>query len=275
MELVDGKKLSQKILDGLKEEISGIGRKLRLAVVIVGKNDVIEKFVAQKKEAAVFLGADIKIYHFEEKITTNELRKRIAEIVHEKLNSGVIIQLPMPAHINAQYILNSVTPEKDVDMLSSRAVGNFATGKSEIFPPVVGAVKAIFEEYKIDYKNKNIVVVGAGVLVGRPLAIWFLNEKATLSVIRSVTPNPEEFLKKADIIITGVGKPKFITGDMIKNGAIVIDAGTSELEGEVSGDVDFDSVSKKASVITPVPGGVGPVTVAVLFKNLIILSREK
>lgn len=283
MILFDGKKLSQNILGELKQEIVDIKKQFRLAVVVVGEDPVVKKFIGQKKKAAHDIGIDVRIYPFGGTITTNELRKRLAEIVHEEKNSGVIVQLPLPPHLNTQYILNSVTPEKDVDLLSAKAIGNFVAGKSFIFPPVVGAIKALLEEYQIDYKTKYIVVLGAGNLVGKPLALWLLNEKVTFSVIRSTTENPEEFLRDADIIISGIGKPKFITGDMIKNDAVVIDAGTSESESsstglgvkKIVGDVDFDSVSKKASYITPVPGGVGPVTVAVLLKNLITLSQTK
>ncbi len=274
MILLDGKKLSQKILEELKQEIAGIKKQLRLAVVVVGEDLVVKKFIEQKKKKAEEVGIDVRFFPFGEKITTNELRKRIAEIVHEKKNTGVVIQLPLPEQINAQYILNSVTPEKDVDILSSRSIGDFVVGKSTILPPVVGAIKALFSEYRIDYKNKYAVVVGAGNLVGRPVALWLLNEKVTFSTLRSSTQNPEEFLQKADIIISGVGKPRFITGDKIKEGAIIIDAGASESEGQLVGDIDFDSVSKKAAYLTPVPGGVGPLTVVMLLKNLVILSKE-
>lgn len=253
----------------------GVAQKPRLAVVVVGKDPVVAKFIEQKKKAAESVGIEVRIYPFEEKVTTNELRKRLAEIVHEKKNTGVIVQLPLPAHVNSQYILNAVTPGKDADMLSSRALGNFVTGKSAIFPPVVGAARALFEEYGIDYKNKYIAVVGAGNLVGKPMALWLLNEKTTFSVVRSSTKNPEEFLRRADVIISGIGKPKFITADMVKEGAVIIDAGTSESAGKIAGDVDFDSVSPKASFITPIPGGVGPVTVAVLLKNLVMLTKLK
>lgn len=275
MILLDGKKLSQKILDELRQETVGIKKQLRLAVVVVGENPVVKKFIEQKKKKAEEVGIDVRIYPFEEEITTNELRKRIAEIVHEKRNTGVVVQLPLPEHIGAQYILNAVTPEKDVDMLSARSIGDFVVGKSLGLPPVVGAVKTFFDEYQIDYKSKYIVVAGAGNLVGRPAALWLLKEKATFSVLRSATKNPQEFLQKADIIISGVGKPKFIAGDMIKKGAVVIDAGTSESGGKLVGDVDFDSVSRKAGYITPVPGGVGPLTVAMLLKNLMTVSKLK
>ncbi len=281
MILLDGRKLSQKILGEVKREVGTLAQKLRpsqirlrLAVVVVGHHAVIEKFIAQKKKAADEVGIDVRIYPFEESITTNDLRKRLAEIVHEKANAGVIVQLPLPERLKQQYILNSIPAEKDPDMLSSRALGVLAAGKSKILPPVAGAVKEFLEEYKIDYQNKNIVIVGAGVLVGKPVALWLLGEKATFSVIRSSTPHPEKFLQKADMIISGVGKPKFITGDMIKDGTVVIDAGTSESAGKVVGDIDFDSVAPKAAYLTPVPGGLGPVTVAILLKNLVTLSKK-
>ena len=275
MTLFDGKKLSQKILDELKLETAGMAKKLRLAVVVIGQNSVTQKFIQQKQKAAQFIGVDFRIFPFEETITTDELRKRIAQIVHEKKNTGVIIQLPLPEHLSVQYILNSVTPEKDVDMLSARSLGDLAVGKNRILPPVIGAIKAFFEEYEIDYKTKYIAVIGAGKLVGLPVSLWLLNEKATFTVLRSSTPDLSEFTKKADIIISGVGKPKLLTGEMIKEGVIIIDAGTSESEGKITGDADFESASKKASYITPVPGGVGPVTVAILFKNLLTLVKSQ
>ena len=273
MVILDGKKLSEKILEELKAEISGLKKKLRLAVVVVGKNPVGERFVNQKRKIAQELGVDFKIYSFAESITTNKLRKKLTEVVHEKRNTGIIIQHPLPERLNAQYILNSIMPEKDVDVLSAKAVGNFAVNKSPILPPVAGAIRAFFIEYKIDFHQKNIVIVGAGNLVGKPAALWLLNEKTGFTVLKSGTPNPEKFIKEADILITGIGKPKFIKGDWIKNGAVIIDAGTSEAGGKLVGDVDFEGASKKASHITPVPGGVGPVTVATLFKNLVVLAK--
>ena len=281
MVILEGKKISQKILDELKLEVATMKKKLRLAVIVVGPKSpsaigqTTQKFIQQKQKAAQLIGVDFRIFPFEETVTTDELRKRIAQIVHEKKNTGVIIQLPLPEHLNVQYILNSVTPEKDVDMLSARSLGDLAVNKNRILPPVAGAIRAFFEEYEIDYKSKYIVVIGAGKLVGLPVSLWLLNEKTTFTVLRSTTPDLSEFTKKADIIISGVGKPKLITGDIIKEGAIIIDAGTSESEGKIAGDVDFESCSKRASYITPVPGGIGPMTVAILFKNLINLAKNQ
>lgn len=275
MVLLDGRKLSTEILAQLREEVATMPKPVRLAVVMVGKDPAISKFIEQKKKAAGSIGVEVRLYPFAALITTNELRKRIAEIVHEEKNTGVIVQLPLPAHINKQYILNAVVPQKDVDVLSSRSLGNFIVGKSSILPPVTGAVKAFFEAYGIDYRKKQIVVVGWGNLVGRPVTLWLLNEGATVSVVSNATANPEEFLSRAEIVISGVGKPKCITGDMVRDGVVVIDAGTSESEGKLVGDVDFESVAPKASHITPVPGGLGPLTVAMLLKNVVTLAKEQ
>lgn len=267
--LLDGKKLSEKILIGLKSEIQSSGKKFFLAVVVVGESPVIEKFIGQKERIARDLGIEFRRYNYESAISTNELRKRISVIVHEADPDGLIIQLPLPAAINTQYILNSIPPEKDVDVLSAKALGNFFTGKAKAVPPVVGAIQELIEEYGIEYKTKHVVVVGAGMLVGKPIASWLLNEKVSFSVVDENTKDPTSVLREADIIMSGVGKPGLIIGDAVKEGVIVFDAGTSEAEGKLSGDADFNSVSTKASYITPVPGGIGPLTVAMIFKNLI------
>lgn len=275
MILLDGKKLSEKILVGVKQEVSGLNKKIRLAIVVVGEDPVVRQFIERKQKAAHDVGIEVRVYPFSDSVSTNELRARLAEIVHEEKNTGVIVQLPLPEKINSQYILNGIVPSKDVDVLSARSLGLFVSGKSRIMPPVVGAVKTLLEEYKIDYRTKKVVVVGAGQLVGKPVVLWLLNEKATFAVIRSSTINPDEMLRSSDIIITGIGKPKFLTGDMIKEGVVVIDAGTSESAGKIVGDVDFDSVAARASYLTPVPGGIGPLTVAMLLKNLVSLVRRK
>ena len=273
MTLLDGKKIAERMLAELKEEIAAMKGTLRLAVVVVGQDPVVESFIGQKKKAGESVGIDVRIYPFPTDITTNELRRRIAEIVHEKKNTGVIIQLPLPAQVNRQYILNAIPPEKDPDVLSSHAVGNFTVGKSPVMPPVAGAIRILLREYGIEYRAKKIVVLGAGALVGRPVALWLAGEYATFTLVGSEAYDPTELLADADIVITGVGRPKFITGSMIKKGVVLIDAGTSESEGKLAGDIDADSVADRASHLAPVPGGVGPLTVAVLLKNLVTLSH--
>lgn len=273
MALLDGKKLAQKIIADLTQEVSGMKKRLRLAVVVVGKDAVVQKFIAQKRKIAGQIGIDFKIYPFEETVTARDLRARVSEIVHEKKNTGVIIQLPLPPHIGKQHMLNAIPLDKDVDVLSSRAIGNGVVGKSRIISPVAGAVRALFDEHGIQCAGKRIVIMGNGALVGKPIALWLLSERVGFSMVDEDTPDASALIADADIIISGIGKPGFITGTMIKEGAVIIDAGTSEQNGKLAGDVDFESVRTHASFITPVPGGIGPLTVAMLFKNLVELAK--
>lgn len=275
MILFDGKKLSERILSEIRQDVRTMGRALRLGIVVVGNDPRTQQFVGRKKKVGEQIGIDVRIYPFLESVAANELRAQVVEIVREEHNTGVIVQLPISPHLNAQHIANAVMPGKDVDVLSARAVGDFAVGKSKVLPPVVGALAAYFSEYKIEYKTARIVLVGAGTLVGKPIAMWLMNEGASFSLVRSTTKNPEEIIGNADIVITGVGKSNTITGDMVKDGAVVVDFGTVTRDGKIGGDVDFDSVSKKASHITPVPGGMGPMVVAMLFKNLVALANLK
>lgn len=270
--IVDGKKLAEEIKTELSSVVSGMGKKLRLAVIYVGKNNVTDKFLEQKKKFSSAVGIDLRIYNIEESVTTNQLRKKLAEIVHIKENTGVIVQLPLPKQINTQYILDGIIPEKDPDMLSSKSVGAFSTGRSKILHPVVGAVKFIFKNYGIELKAKKVVVLGTGRLVGKPIATWLINEGATVTAIDENTTDPTLHTINADILISGMGMPNLIKPDMVRDGVVAIDCGTSEAIGKIAGDLD-PAISEKASLFTPVPGGVGPLTVAMLFKNLVELGR--
>lgn len=272
---MDGRKIAAEILAGIKADTARLEKPMRLGIVVVGENPVVSAFIEQKKRAAKEAGIDTRVYPFDVHITTNELRKRIADITHEDINAGVIIQLPLPDHINRQYILNSVMPEKDVDVLSARAIGSFAVGKYLVMPPVVGAVAALLDAHGVDVRARRVVVLGAGSLVGKPIALWLFNQGATFSVVRSSTADPASFTREADVIITGIGKPGYVTAEMIKEGAILVDAGTSESQGKMMGDVDAKSVEKKASLLSPVPGGVGPVAVVMVLKNLVTLASRK
>lgn len=278
--IIDGKKNSEEIKEELKQRIGMKKKPLKLAIVQVGEDEVIQKFVNRKIKFAEEIGVKTKIYNLSADISTNKLRQKMAEISHIKNNNGIVLQLPLPRQINAQYVLNGITPKKDVDVLSSRAFGDFATGRSKILPPVVGAMKIVLAQAGIDLKGKHAVVVGRGILVGKPAAIWLINQGATVSVLNSATPDISKFTKDADLILTGIGKPHFIIADMVKDGAVIIDAGTSmgsqssadSSQTKIVGDVHPD-VAEKASVFTPVPGGIGPLTVAVLFQNLLILNN--
>lgn len=270
--IIDGKKIAEEIKNSLREEILKSGKKLKLAIVQVGENEVSKKFIERKVKFAEEIGIKTRIYNLPEEISTSQLRKKMAEICHIKENDGIIIQLPLPKNINTQYALNSIVLKKDVDILSSRSFGDFATGRSKILPPLVGVVKTIFEKYNIEPAGKNIVIIGRGILVGKPIASWLINEGATVSVLNSKTKDISKFTKEADIIISGVGKPGLVKPDILKDGVVVIDAATSIKDGKLIGDFD-PSTAEKSLLFTPVPGGVGPITVAMLFKNLIELNK--
>lgn len=272
--ILDGKKLSIRVLKKIKKEIASKKLRLSLAVVQVGENSVSQVYINQKEKICKAIGITFILYRFPEDITTDKLKMEVQKISDNSDISGIIIQLPLSEHIDTQEVLNAIPLDKDIDCLSEASLGRFYTGLSLILPPVVSAVSYLLKEYKIKIKGKNAAVVGAGRLVGKPLTNWLLQEKATVSVINETTKNTSYFSKAADILISGVGKPNLIKAHMVKKGAVVIDAGTSLQGGKLRGDVDFKNVSKKASHITPVPGGVGPVTVACLLENLIRLNKE-
>ncbi len=273
--ILNGKELSEKILAKLKKEVKKSKLKLRLAVIQVGENSVSQVFINQKKKACEKTGINFKLFKFPAEIGLRELKKETEKIVKSKVTSGVIIQLPLPKKFLAEEFLNLIPEGKDIDVLSEKSLGKFYQGCLKILPPTVSGILKLLKSYKIGSIGKNVVIVGAGRLVGFPLATQLLKEKATLSVLNEWTRDAPSFTKKADILISGVGKPNLIKGNVVKKGVVVIDAGTSIKKGKLVGDVDFKSVSKKASYITPVPGGVGPLTVACLLENLAMLNKKK
>lgn len=278
MAIIDGKKIAEEIKNELKEQVIKSERKLKLAIVQVGENEVSKKFIERKINFAEEIGVKTEIYNLPAEISADELGKKLTEICAGQENNGVILQLPLPEHINTQRALDNIIPEKDVDVLSSRAFGDFVTGHSKILPPLVGVIKIIFEKYDIKPAGKKIVIIGRGILVGKPIANWLIGEGATVSVLNSKTINPSGYTLMADIIISGTGKPDLIKSNIVKKGVVIIDAGMSSQSSVVSsqtkliGDV-APEVVEKSSLFTPVPGGVGPITVAMLFKNLVELNK--
>ncbi len=260
--IIDGRKIAQKVLGELKEKLRKSGKSLRLAAVLVGENPGLKKFVELKKKAAEEIGVEFRTYEFPGNITNNKLREELNKIAKAKVNHGIIIELPLPGHLNTQYLLNTIPEEKDVDVLSEKSQGKFFTGRSKILPPAVEAVKQIFEEYKVEPEGKTAAVFGQGLLVGKFVSHWLADQGVTVSIITEHTKEPGKISREADIIVSGVGRPNLITEKMVKDGAIVIDFGK---------DADFESVSKKAGLITPPIGGVGPIVVAVVLKNLVEL----
>ena len=259
--ILDGKKLSGEILEGLKDDIlrtTGVRKKLTLAAVLVGDDSQSKIFLRQKEKACNFVGVDFQLYRFPENISQEELAEEVKKIARHKLCHGIVIQLPLPIHIDAEKILSLIPAEKDVDVLSGKKM------MAGVLSPVLAGILALLKEYKIEFQGKNVAVAGRGILVGKPVADWLERHGANVFMADKKTGDIADIAKKADIVISGAGEPNLITGDMIKKGAVVIDA---------SGDVEQKSVAKKASYLTPTPGGVGPMTVAMVLKNLLILNR--
>lgn len=269
---LDGKKLSNKILDELKIEIKKLNKKIKLGIILVGENPESISYIERKKKIAKLLKIQIKIYKYPEAISTRKLRAEVVKIGKITTINGLIVQLPLPKNINTEAILNSIPTKKDIDVLNKESVGRLYKNKSNILPPTVAGIIKLLHEYKIKIKGNNIVIVGYGRLIGKPASIVLSHMNATVTVANEFTKNKKELLKKADIVISGVGKANIITKDMVKKGAVVIDAGISFQRGNLIGDVD-KKVEKIAGYISPVPGGVGPMTVAMLFYNLIELYK--
>jgi len=272
MKILDGKKLSKELLRALALEVERKGFKLRLAVIQVGENPVSQIFINQKERACRFVGINFKLYQLKENVSSKKLKEEIEKIIKNRINSGIILQLPLTKKFSPEEFLNLIPKNKDIDVLSEKSLGEFYQGTLEILPPTVNGILHLLEKDKISLKGKNVVIVGAGRLVGNPLALQLLKEKATVSVLNEFSEDSAFFTKKADILISGVGRPNLIKGDMVKKGVVIVDAGCSMKKGKLVGDVDFKSVHKKASYITPVPGGVGPMTVACLIENLVALN---
>jgi methylenetetrahydrofolate dehydrogenase (NADP+)/methenyltetrahydrofolate cyclohydrolase len=262
--LVSGQKIKNRIKEHLKHLALSSSSK-SLAIFYIGQNEVISKYVDLKKSLGKEIGVSVDILRFDEKIPEDDLLDEIS--LANKKYSGIIVQLPLPKHLNENKILNAIDKNLDVDMLTSESLEDFKNGKTKKLPPVVSAVKEILEETKTSLKGKKILVVGSGRLVGGPIALWLSREGISFDVSDLSTNNLYERLLDADIIISGAGVPLLIKPEMIKEGVVLIDAGTSTSNGKILGDID-PLCQTKASIASLVPGGVGPVTVVSLFRNL-------
>ncbi|HRZ30216.1 MAG TPA: bifunctional 5,10-methylenetetrahydrofolate dehydrogenase/5,10-methenyltetrahydrofolate cyclohydrolase [Candidatus Paceibacterota bacterium] len=261
--IVDGKALAEEIKQDLRARARG--KDLHLAVVWVGEDPVSERYVERKKKLGLDLGIEVVVYEYPSTILEGDLIEEINRLVADDKINGIIVQLPLVGGIDEQKILDLISPEKDVDALGQ---------EPKVLPPTVGAIKYILEKNNVSLAGKNVVILGKGKLVGRPVAIWLTQAGANVAVIDSRTSDSESvnLFKTADIIVSGVGKSDLITPDKIKEGVILIDAGTSESSGQLVGDAN-PACADKCSLFTPVPGGVGPLTVVMLFKNLLELNK--
>ena len=269
----DGKKLADKILKELKEETVLWLQKPSLAVVSFGQKEDNSSYITQKRKTAEFLGLDFKHYHYSDSDLLAG-REYLNKIVKMKKHSAAVVQLPLAPGMNYS-ILNVIPTTKDPDLLSDKAVGLFFNGRSLVDPPTAAAILRALDESGISIKGKRIVLFGYGRLIGRFLMPMLIKKEAVVTVLEKNISQADvlDVCLKADIIISAVGEPGLITGPMVKKGAVIVDAGFSLLDGKIAGDVDWDSVKDKVSFITPVPGGIGPVTVAELFSNVIKLFK--
>ena len=275
-EILDGKKLSEKILAEVAQEVANMKTPPTLAIVLVGEDPASLSYVKQKEKTGKSIGIPVEIFRYGTEISGHKLREEVSRIAHMKNIQGLIVQLPLPYSLNESRIVNAIPQKKDVDVLGKTTLGAFTQGTSTVVPPTIGAILQLLKEYDLTLFKKNVVIVGAGRLVGLPMEIEATRQGATVSIINEHTKNPELITKEADIIITGTPEPEHIGSDMVKEGAVVIDAGYAKnSEGKPTGNVIFEEVSKKASFITPVPGGIGPMTVAMLFANLVTLTKLK
>lgn len=275
--IIDGKKLSEKVLESLKPEVALLkkqGITPKLAIIFVGDHQPSKTYIKRKEDAARSIGVDFELHTYPADTAKEKIISEIKKIQHDKDLSGLIVQLPLPEPLYTTEVLNAVDPECDVDCFTDTQLGKLVMKTNTIAPPTPGAVCDMLESINVDVKGKHIVIVGAGALVGKPLAIMLLNKQATVTVCNSYTKNLKLITKTADILVSAVGKKDLITKSHIQKDCIVIDTGIVFVDNKMYGDVDFDKVSKKASYITPVPGGVGPVTVALLLKNTVTQAKK-
>jgi len=277
--ILDGKGLSRQNEITLKEKVSTVqkkyGKKPALRVILVGENPASIAYVNSKKKACDRVGIDGEIIRLPIDIKEEVLIEKIESLNHDDNIDGILIQLPLPKHINETFVLNKVSPDKDVDGLHTINAGKLFTKQNGVVPATPLGVMMLLKHYQIPLEGKYAVVVGRSNLVGMPLAKLLNDADATVTVVHRKTENIEQFTKQADILCVAVGKPNFITKDMVKKGAVVVDVGINRVGETLVGDVDFEAVKDITSYITPVPGGVGPMTISALLFNVLFQYEVK
>ena len=276
-EILNGKELAKKIRTNLKVEVEELKKQKKypkLAVIMVGNDQASSIYVKNKSKACDEIGIDFEEYLLPEETTMQELLSLITKLNEEKEVKGILLQSPIPAHLDIQKAFETINPKKDVDGFHPISVGQVCIGQDAFIPCTPLGIVRLLEEYKIPIEGKNVVILGRSNIVGKPLMQCMLKKNATVTICHSKTRNIQEITKQADILIVAIGKPKFITEEMVKENAVVIDVGMNRLEnGKLCGDIDFEGVEKKASYITPVPGGVGPMTIAMLMQNVVKATK--
>lgn len=279
--ILDGKKTSSQIKEEIKEELKGIKEKVGkvpgLAIVLVGENPASKIYVNSKIKGCAELGFESFAHYLPENVTEEELLNVIRDLNADEKVDGILVQLPLPKHIDEKKVVETIAFSKDVDGFKPENMGLLFLGdKNSIKPCTPSGIVELFKRYELEVEGKDVVIIGRSNIVGKPMAGFFINEGATVTICNSKTKNLAEKLKGADIIVAAMGVAKFVKDDMVKDGAVIIDVGINRTAEGLFGDVDFENVAPKCSWITPVPGGVGPMTVAMLFKNtLSAFKRNK
>lgn len=278
-ELISGKVVSAKVKDDVRKEteiLAEKGIKAGLAVVIVGNNPASRVYVNSKKKACEEVGFASYEYALPEETTQQELLDLVDVLNNDKKVNGILVQLPLPKQIDENAIINAISAEKDVDAFHPFNVGKIMIGDFAFLPCTPAGVMELIDSTGVEIAGKSCVVIGRSNIVGKPMAMLLLHRSGTVTICHSKTKNLAEICRNADILVAAVGKANFVTADMVKEGAVVIDVGMNRLEnGKLCGDVDFEAVEKKASFITPVPGGVGPMTIAMLMKNTLTAAKAQ
>lgn len=275
--IIDGKAVSQFVKDEVKKEVSALGEKgvsVGLAVIIVGDDPASRTYVNNKKKACEATGIISEEYALPEDTTMDELLALIKELNAKKSINGILCQLPLPKHLDEKAVIENIDPIKDVDAFHAVNTGHIMIGDYSFLPCTPAGIMEMLKYYNIEIEGKECVVIGRSNIVGKPMAMLLLQKNGTVTICHSRTKNLKEVTSRADILVAAVGVPYFVTADMVKDGAVVIDVGMDRnKEGKLCGDVDFAEVEKKASYITPVPGGVGPMTIATLMKNTVTAAK--
>lgn len=279
MQIIDGKAVSAAVRDRIKAEVLELnskGKQTGLAVIIVGEDPASKVYVSNKKKGCEQVGINSFEYALPEETTTEELLTLIGELNNDDKVDGILCQLPLPKHIDEQTVINSIVPEKDVDAFHPTNTGHIMIGDYSFLPCTPAGIIEMLKFYNIEISGKECVVIGRSNIVGKPMAMLLLQNSGTVTVCHSKTADLSDVTKRADILVSAVGKANFVTAEMVKDGAVVIDVGMNRnAEGKLCGDVDFEAVKDKCSFITPVPGGVGPMTITMLLNNTLTASKNR
>ena len=276
--IIDGKLVSAAVKDRVANEVKELNAKgidVCLAVILVGQDPASQIYVANKKKACEQLGIISKEYLLPENTTQEELLALVQQLNRDKTVNGILCQLPLPRGLDEKIVIEAIDPNKDVDAFHPINVGRIMIGDYDFLPCTPAGVMEMLAYYNIDVCGKECVVIGRSNIVGKPMGMLLLHKNGTVTIAHSRTQNLAEVTRRADILVAAVGKANFVTADMVKDGAVVIDVGMNRSEGKLCGDVDFDAVSQKASYITPVPGGVGPMTIATLMQNTLTAAKRQ